>query len=139
MVAIAHGTKHLHTYGRLHNRREAAGHRAKLKADIGNILALHEPQRSGIQAQGIVVGGQQVTGQSPVVIEIGLKGDLIVQARIVGTRADAERTRRIRRNAIMPEEVVERDIGGIGNTGEVIAHGLTVLHFIVAALLDGHA
>ena len=39
----------------------------------------------------------------------------------------------------MPEEVVERDIGGIGNTGEVIAHGLTGLHFIVAALLDGHA
>lgn len=66
-------------------------------------------------------------------------GDLIVQARIVGTRADAERTRRIRRNAIMPEEVVERDIGGIGNTGEVIAHGLTGLHFIVAGLLDGHA
>lgn len=63
----------------------------------------------------------------------------MIQARIVGTRADAERTRRIRRNAIMPEEVVERDIGGIGNTGEVIAHGLTGLHFIVAALLDGHA
>ena len=77
LVAIAHDTKHLHTHGRLHNRREAAGHRAKLEADIGNILALHEPQRSGIQAQGIVVGGQQVTGQSPVVIEIGLKGDLI--------------------------------------------------------------
>ena len=139
LIAIAHSTKHLHTHGRLHNRREAAGHRAKLEADIGNILALREPQRSGIQAQGIVVGGQQVTGQSPVVIEIGLKGDLIVQARIVGTRADAERTRRIRRNAIMPEEVVERDIGGIGNTGEVIAHGLTGLHFIVAVLLDGHA
>ena len=120
LVAIAHGTKHLHTHGRLHNRREAAGHRAKLEADIGNILALHEPQRSGIQAQGIVVGGQQVTGQSPVVIEIGLKGDLIVQARIVGTRADAERTRRIRRNAIMPEEAVEGYIGGVGNTGEVL-------------------
>ena len=66
LVAIAHGTKHLHTHGRLHNGREAAGHRAKLEADIGNILALREPQRSGIQAQGIVVGGQQVTGQSPV-------------------------------------------------------------------------
>ena len=78
LVAVAHGAKHLHTHGRLHNGREAAGHRAKLEADIGNILALREPQRSGIQAQGIVVGGQQVTGQSPVVIEIGLKGDLIV-------------------------------------------------------------
>ena len=39
----------------------------------------------------------------------------------------------------MPEETVQRNIGGVADTGEVIAHDLSGLYHAVAGLLNGHA
>ena len=136
LIAIAHGAKHLHTHGRLHNRREAAGDSAKLEADIRNIFALDQTQCSGIQAQGVVVGSQQIAGQRPVVIQVGLEGDLAVKPLVVGACGDAHCASRICGNAIMPEETVEGYIGGVGDSGEMIAHRLAGLHLVTRKSLQ---
>ena len=139
LVAVAHGAKHLHTHGGLHHGRKAAGHGAELEPDIRDILALSKAEGCCIEAQRVVVGGQQVAGQSPVIAQIGLEGDLVIKPRIVGTGGHADCACGIGRNTVMPEETVQRNIGGVADTGEVIAHDLSGLYLAVAGLLNGHA
>ena len=125
--------------GGLHHGGKAAGHGTELETHVGNILTLSETQCGGVETQRVVVGGQQVAGQSAVIVQIGLERDLIVHALIIGASGDADGASGIGGDAIMPEEAVQSNIGGVGNTGEVIAHDLAGLHLIIAGLLDGDA
>lgn len=85
LVSVGYGSQNLHTHSGLHYRSKSTGNSTKLKADIGDKLALRQAKGFGIEAERIVVGGQQIAGQGPIVVEIGFECYLVVQPLIVGT------------------------------------------------------
>ena len=90
LVSIGYGSQNLHTHGGLHYRSKSTGNSTKLKADIGDKLALRQAKGIGIEAERIVVGGQQIAGQSPIVVEIGFECYLVVQSLIVGAGGNTD-------------------------------------------------
>lgn len=135
LVAVCQVCPGLDGNGGLHHRSEAGGHLAELQPHICDHFTLH--QRDGGQIKGVIVGAQKVGRQHAVVVVIGPIGDPVVQPRVIGACRDGFRGGAVGGEAVVPEEVVQRHIGGIGHC-EIIAHGVAGQQLLVARLGDGY-
>lgn len=139
LIAVGNSSLDLDLNAGFDDGSESAGDSSKLKSDIRNIFALDQTQSGSAQPDRIVICGQQVAGEHTVVVYIRLEGDSVVQTLIVGACREAHSIGGIGGEPVMPVEIVECHIRGIGNAREVIPHGRTRLYLMIAGLLDGHA
>ena len=116
---------------------EADRNLAKVKIDVGDNLS--SLRGDGVQGKRIVIGGQQVRGQNLVSgLVVGFVEDAVVEPGTVGTGGQCGCPGHIIRDLIVPEEIRQGYVGGVGHR-QIVAHGLAGQHFGVAPLGDGHA
>ena len=137
LVVVGRRAQYLHHQGGLGHGLEAHRHLAELETDVGDMLPrLHG---DGVQVEGVVAAGEQVGRQQLVVgAVVGLVQHLVIQARAVGAGGQHGGPGGVGGNAVVPVELRERHVGGVGD-GEVVPHLAARQRLGVAPFGDGDA
>ena len=116
---------------------EADRNLAEVKIDVGHHFAgLHG---DGVEGKAVIIAGEQVARQHLIArVVIGLIENAVIEPCAVGAGGQRRGTSYIVGNFIVPEEGLQRHVGGIGHR-QIITHGLARHDLCVAALGDGNA
>ena len=137
LIAIDRVSVDHHAQRGINNALEADRNLPKIKIDVGHHFAgLHG---NGVEAEAVVVVGEQVGGQHLIAhVVVGLIENAVVEPRAVSAGGQRRGTSHIVRNFIVPEEGLQRHVGGVGHR-QIVAHGLACHDLRVAALGDDDA
>ena len=116
---------------------EADRNLAEVKIDVGyHFAGLHG---NGVESKAVIIACEQVARQHLITrVVIGLIENAVIEPRAVSAGGERRRTHHIVGNFIMPEEGLQRHVGGVGHR-QIVAHGLACHDLRVAALGDADA
>lgn len=100
VISAGHILRHIYIQACAFGHFEPCRHCAELKSDIRHIFAGGQLERATVDLERIPVGREQVICQRTVIIHIGLIGDLIPDAGIVGTGRERRCADGVRRDAV---------------------------------------
>lgn len=137
LIAIDRVSVHHHAQRGINNALEADRNLAEVKIDVGHHFAcLHG---NGVEAEAVVVACEQVARQHLIArVVIGFVKDTVIEPCAVGAGGKRRGASHIVGNFIVPEEGLQRHVGGIGHR-QIVAHGLACHDLRVAALGDADA
>ena len=105
---------------------------------LGNALVGSEAQGGGGGGEGVVLLGGQIVRQRLRLTAVHPVGDLVGAREIIGSGDDFAQPN-LGGQSIAPVEVVQPDVGAVGDAGEGVVHGLARHGLGGSGLGDGHA
>ena len=109
----------------------------EVKIDLRDLLA--RLGGDGVEVEGITAGTGQIGGQHLIVAAgAGLVKDTVIEPRTVGPGGQQHGGGCIGGDTVVPEEVFQRHVAGVGHR-EVVAHLTPCQYLGIAPLGDGHA